>query len=119
MPSTLDIHVDNGVPGEDVIAMRISLNPSGQPSISDGNSSSIEDMLKEMLAQGVEVPGAEGAEVPEELSASMEQLKEAQGQGLTVFEEGGASSPEQGYQQVRQKGLSHVSWHALLPHCLH
>ncbi len=56
---TLDIHVDNGVPGEDVIAMRISLGPSGQPSISDGNASTIEDMLKEMLSQGVEVPGGE------------------------------------------------------------
>ena len=99
MAPTLDIHVDNGVPGEDVIAMRISLSPSGQPSISDGNSSSIEDMLKEMLSQGVEVPGAE---VPEELKASMEQLKEAQGQGLMLFEEGGPSSVEQAYQQVRQ-----------------
>ena len=51
--------MDNGVPGEDVIAMRISLGPSGQPSITDGNSSTIEDMLKEMLSQGVEVPGGE------------------------------------------------------------
>ena len=59
MAPTLDIHVDNGVPGEDVIAMRISLNPSGQPSISDGSNSSIEDMLKEMLSRGVEIPGAE------------------------------------------------------------
>lgn len=59
MAPTLDIHVDNGVPGEDVIAMRISLNPSGQPSISEGSNSSIEDMLKEMLSQGVEVPGGE------------------------------------------------------------
>ena len=49
--------MDNGVPGEDVIAMRISLGPSGQPSISDGNASTIEDMLKELLSQSMEVCG--------------------------------------------------------------
>ncbi len=36
----------------------------------------------------------------------MEQLKEAQGQGLMVFEEGGPSSADQSYQQVRQSCLS-------------
>ena len=35
----------------------------------------------------------------------MEQLREAQGQGLMVFEEGGPSSADQSYQQVRQSCL--------------
>lgn len=50
MPPALDIHVDNGVPGEDVISMRISLGSNGQPTINDGNAASIEDMLKQMLS---------------------------------------------------------------------
>ncbi len=43
--------------------------------------------------------------MPEELKASMEQLKEAQGQGLMVFEEGSPSSADHSYQQVRQSVL--------------
>ena len=39
-------------------------------------------------------------QMPEELKASMEQLKGAQGQGLAVFEEGGPSSADQAFQQV-------------------
>ena len=50
MPPALDIHVDNGIPGEDVISMRISLGSNGQPTISDSNAASIEDMLKKMLS---------------------------------------------------------------------
>ena len=50
MPPALDIHVDNGVPGEDVISMRISLGSNGQPTISDSNAASIEDMLQKMLS---------------------------------------------------------------------
>ena len=50
MPPALDIHVDNGVHGEDVISMRISLGSNGQPTISDSNAASIEDMLKKMLS---------------------------------------------------------------------
>lgn len=36
----------------------------------------------------------------------MEQLKGAQGQGLMVFEEGGSSSADQAYQQVRHSTLA-------------
>lgn len=99
MPPVLDIHVDNGEPGADVIAMRISLNPtSGEPEISDKNSSSIEDMLKEML-KGAETP--EG-ELPDE---SLEQLRGMQAQGLMVVEETSSSPTEQSYQQVSHSCL--------------
>lgn len=47
IPSIVDIHVVNGEPGAGVIALRISMNSSRQPEISDSNITSVKDMLRE------------------------------------------------------------------------
>lgn len=93
MPPTLDIHVDNGTPGGDVIAMRISLNGSGQPTITDSNSSSIEEVVRRMMG---ELPTPAG-----EISGDLGQAQGVQGEAMLVVEEDSASdSIEQSYQQV-------------------
>ena len=93
VPPTLDIHVDNGTPGGDVIAMRISLNGSGQPTITDSNSSSIEEVVRRMMG---ELPTPAG-----EISGDLGQAQGVQGEAMLVVEEDSASdSVEQSYQQV-------------------
>ena len=94
MPPTLDIHVDNGTPGGDVIAMRISLNSSGQPTITDSNSSSIEEVVRSMMG---ELP------TPAEASGdSVGQSQGMQGEAMLVVEEEDSSSDsvEHSFQQV-------------------
>ena len=94
MPPTLDIHVDNGTPGGDVIAMRISLNASGQPTISDSNSASIEEVVRRMMGE-LPAPAGEGS------AGSPGQAEGGQGEALLVVEEDSAGdSVEQSYQQV-------------------
>ena len=94
MPPTLDIHVDNGTPGGDVIAMRISLNGSGQPTITDSNSSSIEEVVRRMMG---ELPTPAG-----EISGDLGQAQGVQGEGRCWWwkRDSASDSIEQSYQQV-------------------
>ena len=76
-----------------MIAMRISLNGSGQPTITDSNSSSIEDVVRRMMG---ELPTPAG-----EISGDLGQAQGVQEEAMLVVEEDSASdSIEQSYQQV-------------------
>lgn len=78
--------------------MRISLSPNGQPTITDANASSIEDIVRNMMARD-EGPTDEQNMLPAE---TMEQSQGMEGGALMVVEEESSSSDEQGYQQVMQ-----------------